>query len=414
MIQVFFDDKLINEDYYTGLSNSFNLFNENFKLGSTSSNTYTLSIAKEAITIQPNQVIFKENNTIVAVLEVDNIAEDEHIYTYTLTDKMINLEFYYDASLIFKNGVTTLLKIAQDICNKAGLELATTDFRGYHKEIGWYDNRKTAREYIGYIAELNGGYAQIGQDGKLYFKKQNTTSAKTISIEDCEDFEIGEKHKITRVVYELGTLKHEFGDETGNTIYLNSDNVFITEKSEVESIYEEIKNFEFYSFKTSNCPIDFNVMAGQIITFTDRTNSYPTIAGYELEYFGGWNGGYSLEVSTKKQEETQVVGTSQKIRDLSIKVDRESNRITQLMTETSEHEEKLTKQEQDIDGLKQSVENTINYKREAEGSSEVYLANAGQKDILKLEIQGNKTYENHLYPGTDLYPSTDLYPNMQR
>lgn len=335
MIQVYFDDVLIDDDYYTGLSNSFNLFNEDFKLGSTASNSYTLSIAKEAVTKQPNKIILKEDDITIAVLEVDDIAEDDYSYTYTLTDKMIDLEFYYDASLIFKNGKTTLLSIVQNICNMAGIELATTNFRGSSKQISWYDNRRTAREYIGFVAELNGGYAQIGKDGKLYFLKQNTASVKNISIDDCADFEIGEKHKITRVVYELGTIKYEFGNETANTLYLNSDNVFITEESEVESIYNDIKDFEFYSFKTSNCPVDFNVIAGQIITFTDGTNTYPTITGYDLEYFGGWNGGYTLEIATKKQEETKVIGTSEKIKNLSIKVDRNQNSITSLVEETT-------------------------------------------------------------------------------
>ena len=56
----------------------------------------------------------------------------------------------------------------------------------------------------------------------------------------------------------------------------------------------------------------------------------------------------------------------------------------------------------------------LGYRDEIEAITEAYIKNAGKGYLIKLEIQGNKTYENYLYPGTDLYPSEELYPNMQR
>lgn len=412
-LQVFFDNTQIGEDYIIVLSTNAEMFNESFKLGQTVSSAYTLVVAKEAITTQPTQITLKDNGTVFAILDVDNIEEDEYTYTYTLTDKMVDLEFYYDASQIFNDGSATLLAIALDICSKAGITLYTQDFRGYDKPISWSDNTRTAREYIGYIAELNGGYARI-DNGQLKFIKQKQNSVKTISIENCADFIIGEYHKITRVVYELGSLKYEFGYETNNTLYLNSENVFITTEEEVEGIYEDIKDFEFYSFTTTNCPIDFDVKVGETITFTDGTNNYPTIANYSLDYFGDWYGGYSLDINTERQEETKLVGEKQKIKNLSIKVDRANNSIEQVVEEIGDREGKTTSLTQDIDGLNSRVNNTANYKREAEGVTEVHLEEAGAVEILQLEIKGNKTYHNYLYLGTDLYPGANVYPNMQR
>lgn len=373
MMEIYFDDVLINEDYYTALSTSFALFSDTFYLGSTATNTYNVSIAKEAVSKQPNIVTVKDNGVLIATLVVDKIEENDFEYKYTLTDKMVNLEFAYDASKIFTNGSATLLEIAQDICNKAGVTLATTNFRSYDKKISWYDNTRTARKYIEFIAELNGGYAQIGKDGKLYFLKQKTSSVKTINFDDCEDFKIGEKHKITRVVYELGALKYEYGDETGNTLYLNGENVYITEQSEVEAIYNEIKGFEFYSFSTGNCPIDYKIMAGQVISFTDGTNKYPTIVGYNLTYNGGWYGGYELNVATKKQEETQVVGTDKKIKNLSIKVDRDKNEI-------------ITK----IESVEGQVTDITTTQATQEGTT-IKIEDSAEEPILELELDGKST-----------------------
>lgn len=410
MMEIYFDDVLINEDYYTSLSTNFALFNDTFYLGSTAANTYNISIAKEAVTTQPNIVTIKDNGVLIATLVVDKIEEDDFEYKYTLTDKMVNLEFKYDASQIFNNGSATLLEIAQDICDKAGIILATMDFRGYDKSISWYDNTRTAREYIGYIAELNGGYAQIGKDGRLYFVKHHTPSISTISIDDCENFNIGEKHKISRVVFELGSLKYPFGDETGNTLYLNGDNVFITEESEVEEIYNEIKGFEFYSFNTSNCPIDYEIMAGQVIKFTDGINNYPTIASYDLVYSGGWYGGYSLDVATKKQEETKIVSNEEKIRDLSIKVDREAGKITEAIKEIDDQNQKIAQVTKSVDELNSKIQDIADITTFGESMyAKVELDSINESEPIQITVKPTVENISYLYPHENLFPSDDLF-----
>ena len=409
-MEIYFDDVLINEDYYTSLSTNFALFSDTFYLGSTASNIYNISIAKETVITQPNIISIKDKGILIATLVVDKVEEDDFEYKYTLTDKMINLEFNYDASEIFNNGSATLLEIAQDICNKAEIELATMNFRGFNKKISWYDNTRTAREYIGYIAELNGGYAQIGKDGRLYFIKQNTSSVKTISIDDCSDFNIGEKHTISRVVYEQGTLKYEYGDETGNTLYLNGDNVYITEQSEVEEIFNEINGFEFYSFSTNNCPIDYEIMAGQIITFNNGTSNYPTIVGYNLTYNGEWYGGYDLEVATKKQEETQIIGTSERIRNLSIKIDRESNKITQSIKEIDEQNQKISQVTQTVNELNSKIGDIADITISADNYGSVSLERINESEPIYVKVRPYGEDIAYLYPQDNLYPADELYP----
>lgn len=325
-LQILFGNGAVNDEYYRGLTQNFELFGDSFKLGATPVNNFKISIAKEGVTTQPTRVNIYYNNFSYAHLSVDNIEETEYEYVYTLTDKMVDLEFNYDASQIFVDGKTTLLAIVQDICSKVGLTLDTLNFRGYDKEISWYDNTKTARQYIGYVAELNGGFARI-ERSLLKFVKQKTASRKTINLDECEDYNIGERHLITRVVYELGAVKWEYGTDTGNTLYLNSDNVFITEQSEVQAIFNDINNFEFYSFTTRNAPIDYTIPVGSIVTFTDGTNNYPTIIQYDLEYFGDWIGGYNLDVKTERQEETKIIPTAEHIKNLQITVNRHEGEI---------------------------------------------------------------------------------------
>ena len=412
-LEVLFDGTLLDEQYYTGLTNNFELFNESFRLGATPSNTYKLTVAKEGVSSQPSIVTLRDNGAAFAELKVDNIEEKDSMYfEYTLADRMVDLDFPYDASEIFVNGATTLYAIVMDICTRVGLTLGTTNFRGYSKPINWYDNTRTAREYIGFIAELNGGFARIEND-TLYFRKQNTSSASTISIDNCEDFTIGEYHKITRVVYELGGLKYEFGDETGNILYLNSDNVFITEESEVEVIYNDIKDFEFYSFTTSNCSIDYDVKAGDVITFTDGVNDYPTIAQYDLEYFGGWIGGYDLDINTERQEETKIIGDKEKIRDLKIIVDRQNNTITQVVSEVDEQNTKIAQTQQTVNELNSKIQDIADITTQAETIyAELSFTDINQSEPIEVKIHPTTTNISYLYPRDNLYPNNTLYmPN---
>lgn len=420
-LEVYFDNQLMDEKYYSGLTNNNELFNESFKLGATACNQFKLSMGKEGVTTQPSVVQIRDDGNTIATLSVDNIEEKDYEYVYTLTDKMVSLNFPYDASEIFVNGTTTLYNIALDICTRVGLQLGTTNFRGYDKNISWYDNTRTAREYIGMIAELNGGFARI--DGNtLYFIKQNMQPVKTIDIDDCENFNIGEYHKITKVVYELGALKYEYGDETGNTLYLDPDNVYITQQNEVQDIYLDVKDFEFYSFTTTNCPIDYNVKAGDVIIFTDGENEYPTIAQYDLDYFGGWIGGYNLEVNTKQEEETQIIGEKEHIRDLKIIVDRQNNTITQVVSEVGEQNTKISQTQQSVNELNSKIQDIADITTQAETLyAKLNFTDINQSEPIEIKIHpvigssGGSVplpipiHIAYLHPTTYLYPSEYNY-----
>lgn len=325
MIKIFFDGIEIDSDACSMIKNNYSLFTNKFFLGSTASNQYSISVAKNYIQSHPSEIILKDENITLAVLSVDSVEEGDFLYTYRLSDKMTSLSFKYDASGLIESsasGFVTLLEILNDICSKANIILATTNFVNSDVQVSWYDNTKTAREYVGYIAEMMGGYATIGTDGKLYLLKHKQSSMKTINIDDCEDFKIKEYHQITRVVYDIGTLKYEFGNETGDTLYINSENPFIVNEEEVENIYNEIKDFEYYCFKAINCPIDYNIRAGNIVTFSDGSNNYPTIAQYSVSFYGSWYGDYELNLNSETVQETQNVGINEKIFSLKTELNR--------------------------------------------------------------------------------------------
>lgn len=90
------------------------------------------------------------------------------------------------------------------------------------------------------------------------------------------------------------------------------------------------------------------------------------------------------------------------------------SRIEGLANKINEYDASIAEINLELNSISQKVSNTVNYKRTAEGTTQLHIEDAGQADILELEIKGSKKYENYLYPSPNLYPSSNLFPNDQR
>lgn len=278
-----------------------------------------------------------------------------------------------------------------------------------NKEIAVYDNTVSARTYLSYIAEQAGGIAVIGRDEKLYIKTIGESSA-TLSLKLFKTFKWGEKFKITRVRYDDGTQLFEKGDTTGNTVYISQDNMYIVDQEQINNIYNAIKDLEFYSFEGESI-IDPALDTGDIVVIDGKNVIYQG----SMQFSGRWIASIESKIQCKSKEETTTRTPSQKTinRRVESSINQIDGKITQLAQETTEHETKLTKQEQDIESIKSQVENTVEYKREKSGITEIHIEDAGQADILKFEVQGNKTYEANMFPRANLFPRTGLQPNQR-
>lgn len=278
-----------------------------------------------------------------------------------------------------------------------------------NQEIAVYDNTITAREYVSYIAEQAGAFATIGRDKKLYIK---IIGEDRVNIEKrlFRDFKWKEQFKISRIAYEDGIQDFKIGNEIGNTIWINSNNMYIINKAQIQNIYDIYKDFEIYGFEGTSI-IDPALDFGDIIVIEGK----PAIYQGELRYAGKFIADIKSKIQIKAQEETTTRNPSQKTinRRVQSQIDQENLRITQLAQETKEHEEKITRVEQDVDSIKQSVSNTIDYKRQVKGATEIHLTDSGKAEALKIEVEANKTYINNLFPSENLYPSESLFPNME-
>ena len=413
LLNVYIDNNKIEDRYILECKITYTLLNnDEFCFGSTQAKTVNLKIHKNALPETYTRFYIESGITgeIVPIgyFNIDEISkDDDYTVSLTLIDDMSLFEFNYDGSSL--NYPVTLLTVLQDICSKAGVELGSTSFLNSNKQVAVYDSTVTARTYLGYIAEQAGGFAIIGRDGKLYIRTIGEDTA-DLALRYFSEYSWGEGFKVSRIAYEDGVQDFKKGNEINNTIWISSDNMYIVDQEQIDNIYNEYQDFEVNSFSGTSI-VDPAWDMGDIITIDNRKIVFQG----ELEYKGKFKASISSDIQAKSKEETTATKISEttKIRRVQSRIDEVEGKITTLVEETNENSSKLTQVEQDIDGIKQTVSDSVTYKREVSGTTEIFLEDAGEAEILNLEVRGNKTYEANLFPGDDLFPSDELFANQE-
>ena len=398
LLNVYIDNNKIEDRYILECKITYKLLdNDEFCFGSTQAKTVNLKIHKNALPETYTRFYIESGimGEIVPIgyFNVDEISkDDDYTVSLTLIDDMSKFEFNYDGSAL--NYPATILTILQDICSKAGVELGSTSFLNWDKQVAVYDSTVTARTYLGYIAEQAGGFVIIGRDGKLYIRTIGADEAE-LALRYFSEYSWGERFKVSRIAYEDGVQDFKKGNEVNNTIWISSDNMYIVDQEQIDNIYNEYQDFEVYSFSGTSI-VDPAWDMGDIITIDNRKIVFQG----ELEYKGKFKASISSNIQAKSKEETTATKISEttKIRRVQSQIDQVEGTITQLVQETDEFQNQLSQVEQTVGQIQQQVSDTIVYKREVTGTTEIHLENAGENDIIELEIQGNKTYESNLYP----------------
>lgn len=315
MISFKFDNVPVNNDYIFKVEMKQQPTDFTFKLGMTVCRTMILEVGKEAVAAIPQVAEVYENDILKWSFEVDEITEiNNFVYRIFLTDKMVLLNERYDW------GSDTIQVVLDAICVKYDMANITLPTGIGNIEIE-YDGYTTPRKLVGYIAELMGGYALIDK-GNLAFKTfgQNTH---TLNINTANRCDIGDYHKITRVVYD-NLAHYEAGDETGDTVYLDKNNFLLTTQTQVDNIYNVIKDFDWYDVSIEKCEVSSSVAFGDLITF----ETYKTVAEVNFEYDGQWLGGYNCKYTTMRFQETNVVdNVDQEIAKVNVTIDHQQAQI---------------------------------------------------------------------------------------
>ena len=315
----------------------------------------------------------------------DNPSTANGKTTYKLTDRSTRFDKFIDLSEFIKQngGKITKLQAVQEYCRQCNVEFANTSFLGSNEEIGIYDNTITARIHIMYLAECSGCIATIGRDGKLYFipfVKPNSNNTHIIPERILNNNMNNSKgsFKISKVVWEGSLMPFSKGNDTGDTLFLNTSNPYISKQEDIDRIYEQVVGLEIDNINTSSIIGDPSIDPWDYIQYThtddngNNKGTYTSLSQYDLEFNGVFKQTFNTSIDREKKKINSTVNSpSAKFK-----------RIRQEIDETNATLKVVAEQVDDVEKTTQVIKNAT--------GNPIEISNAGNYDMLELLISGNR------------------------
>lgn len=146
------------------------------------------------------------------------------------------------------------------------------------------------------------------------------------------------------------------GNDTGNTLWINQENMYIVDEEQVQNIYNKLNGLQANSFEGMTI-IDPALDVGDKIIIDGK----PVIYQGELDFQGRFIANIKSKIALKQKQETTVKQVSQKVinRRVESSINQIEGKITQLVQENSETSEKLSLHEQTVDSISDTVSSVV-------------------------------------------------------
>lgn len=118
---------------------------------------------------------------------------------------------------------------------------------------------------------------------------------------------------------------------------------------------------------------------------------------------------YTERPEKSETDYTKADKTDQKINQTNLVVDKQNQKIEGIISQIGDRSEKTTTITADIDGLNSKVTNIADLTNTVSGIKTITLENCVEGRLLELNILGNNTVFDYLFPNNDLYPSNTLF-----
>lgn len=305
-----------------------------------------------------------------------NIAEVEdnenNRITLKLKDNSIKLDKPYNAKPLIdeSGGTATLQEVLEDICTFCGITTKITSFPHNDMEIGIYDNTINARIYINYIAGQAGAIPIIDREGELDFIYVNNLTIHKIPLDILQGYSLGEPFEISKVLFELGEIVFEHGDETKNTMFIDSGNVYISNQEQIDDIYNIVNGFKIDSVTTDNMLGDPAIDAWdliQIYGYYDENDNFvdddsvivfTTFANQNFVYAGSILASYETKINKEKREvNTTITGDELFKKSIKQEIDLVNGRINTTITEINDVDSRVLTLEESAESFNIEVVN---------------------------------------------------------
>lgn len=353
-----------------------------------------------------------------------SFAKDTEVTTIVGYDKMINAMTEY--SKIETMYPINLLDYTRLICKACKLELGNTELPIMNEwkitqELWENIQGITYRDILVQIAQVTASTCIISNNDKVYFKPITKTNEQ-LTYDNMMKLKLeplyGEINSVVLgrepIVGENIFLKDDISIYQNDLTEFRIDNNEIVDKDRenaITPIYNALHGIKYYPFETTTEGLGWYEIADNFDIKNDIGEVFNTaLFNFSITIDGSIKEVLKTIAITKTQSQYQYATTiGKRIKNTEIIVNKQEQKITEIIEEQDEHEEKLTKHQLDINGIKSTVENKIEFKRKECGTGQVKLENCREDDLYKLNICGAKEYNNYLFPG-DFFPG-DFFPN---
>lgn len=340
----------------------------------------------------------------------DSKKKDE--ITVTGYDRMIRFMKSFKQSELQLTYPCKMLKLVQKMCEVCGVELYSTDFYNADLDVEedfFTTQELTYRDVLEKVAQATLTTAFI-EDNKLNLYKVSNDAIEKIDKSYLTDLTIKEKFgPANALVLGRGDVEDNIEETDEKSIEQNGrceirfdENEFIEFQREkvIKGMFEQIKGLEYYSFEASDVGVMWLKPCACIELGDKEDSSYKS---YYLKANITINTGISSDIEAELPDETNTeykVTTKEEKKTLKVErlAKKNEGKIQDLVEETTENSKKITKHEQDIDGIKNKVSsNTTDINNNYQEIIQKLGDKAQKDDVISLEnkvetIQTNTNY----------------------
>lgn len=346
------------------------------------------------------------------IKDVEDSKKKEEM-TVTGYDRMIRFMKTFKQSELQLTYPCKILKLVQRICEVCGVELYSTDF--YNADLDVTEDFFTAqeltyRDVLEKVAQTTLTTAFI-EDNKLNLYKVNDEVIEKIDKSYLTDLTIKEKFGPANVlVLGRGDVEDNIEETDEKSIAQNGrceirfdENEFIEFQREkvIKGMFEKIKGLEYYSFEASDVGVMW-LKPCACIELGDKEDSL--YKSYYLKANITINTGISSDIEAEIPETTDTeykVTTKEEKKTLKVErlAKKNEGKIQDLVEETSENSKKITKHEQDINGITQSVSEVKTEIKSVDGKAD--KAQSTANTAKSTADSTNKNLSNNYYTKTE-------------
>lgn len=321
-------------------------------------------------------------------IEINNAKEYQKLGTYTIPkpdteevsgntsftgyDYMKKFDTLYVDSNTYPIRLDSCL---ENLCSQVGLTLGNKNFpnNSYMLKGNPFTNRETRKTVLSNLVQLTGGFAEIDvEDGKLYVRNLDVSgeAVETIDGNNYDGFKpnnvFGPVNSV-RIQMNSGvdgeeTIKEVEGVTDENRCQITiADNYYLTSAEEREAvingIFNALNGLTYLPIELSYYGYPWLKLGDKIKVKDKSDKEYVTyVMEHTLKYNGAYSGTIKAIALTKTQQAyKEVLSLKDWRRNTELAVDKINGKMTAVIEEQSEQGEKLTKTEQDVNGLTTKV-----------------------------------------------------------